>query len=221
MKKGSYLRDSDISLICDKFTAREFVFILLRYYASKDEKKKEHIDKITEKSSISAEQVKKLFDFLLSDNSLEELLKLQYDARSEDSPEINILVDSQYQNINNVSVGQKCNAMLIIALSDGDYPVIIDQPEDSLDIRSIWDDICSRIRNNKTSRQFIFTTHNSSLAVASDTDKYTIIESINGVGKITNTGAIDSSKIKEEVVNYLEGGEKTYSNKYRKYGFKL
>lgn len=221
MKKGSYLRDSDIFLICENFSARIFIAYLLRYYAVKEKDKEIYINKITEKCSINAEQVKKLFDFLLSENSLEELLKLQYDARSEDSPEINILVDSQYQNINSVSVGQKCNAMLIIALSDGDYPVIIDQPEDSLDIRSIWNDICSRIRNNKTNRQFIFTTHNSSLAVASDTDKYIIIESNNGVGKITNTGAIDSSKIKDEVVDYLEGGEKTYSNKYRKYGFKL
>ena len=221
MKKGSYLRDNDISLICNAFTARDFIFNLLRYYIIKEEDKKIYIDKITEKCPIGTEQVKKLFDFLLSDNSLEELLKLQYDARSQDSPEINILVDSQYQNINSVSVGQKCNAMLIIALSDGDYPVIIDQPEDSLDIRSIWDDICSRIRNNKTSRQFIFTTHNSSLAVASDTDKYLIIESKDGSGKITNTGTIDSYEIKDEVVNYLEGGEQTYSNKYRKYGFKL
>jgi hypothetical protein len=106
-----------------------------------------------------------------------------------------------------------------MALSDGNYPVIVDQPEDSLDIRSIWDDICSKVRKHKMDRQFIFTTHNSSLAVASDTDKYLITECINGQGRITNIGVIDTDGVKDDVINYLEGGNDTYKNKYQKYGF--
>ena len=149
------------------------------------------------------------------------LLKLQYDARAEDRPDISVLIESKYQPIEHVSVGQKCNAMLMIALSEGLCPVIIDQPEDSLDIRSIWDDICSRIRKNKINRQFIFTTHNSSLAVASDTDKYTVIECIDGKGHISKSGVIDSEVIKDNVIDYLEGGKPTYVSKYQKYGFKL
>jgi ABC-type multidrug transport system ATPase subunit len=107
--------------------------------------------------------------------------------------------------------------MLIMTLSDGVFPVIIDQPEDSLDVRSVWDDMCLKVRKGKDNRQFIFTTHNSSLAVASDTDKFTIIESDSNTGKIVFSGALDSSEIKEEVITYLEGGKRTYHHKAKKY----
>jgi hypothetical protein len=107
--------------------------------------------------------------------------------------------------------------MLIMALSDGRFPIIIDQPEDSLDIRSVWDDMCMKIRKGKDNRQFIFTTHNSCLAVASDTDKYIIVEGDARTGKVVMCGALDIPEIKEEVLKYLEGGRSTYSTKAEKY----
>jgi len=107
--------------------------------------------------------------------------------------------------------------MLIMALSDGTMPIVIDQPEDSLDIRSIWEDMCAKLRTGKEGRQFVFTTHSSSLAVASDTDKYIVLEADATVGKVVFTGAIDTEAVREQVIEYLEGGVPTYRSKYLKY----
>ena len=149
----------------------------------------------------------------------ESLLALQYRALPQDRP--SILYDiggGQFQSIADISVGQKCTAMLIMALSDGTMPIVIDQPEDSLDIRSIWDDVCLKLRESKELRQFIFTTHNSSLAVASDTDCYLILEGDANHGKIVHIGAMDHQPITSEVMRYLEGGDDTYKIKFKKYG---
>ena len=108
--------------------------------------------------------------------------------------------------------------MLLMALSDGAMPIVIDQPEDSLDIRSIWDDVCKKLRAGKEKRQFIFTTHNSSLAVASDTDCFLILEGSATHGKVVHVGAMDHSPVSDEVVKYLEGGSATYLLKFDKYG---
>jgi len=107
--------------------------------------------------------------------------------------------------------------MLILALSDGTSPIIIDQPEDSLDIRTIWEDMCSKVRKGKERRQFIFTTHNSSLAVASDTDKFTILEAGATSGRVMFSGSMDHAPVKDEVITYLEGGPDTYKIKFGKY----
>jgi ABC-type cobalamin/Fe3+-siderophores transport system ATPase subunit len=107
--------------------------------------------------------------------------------------------------------------MLIIALSDGSAPIVIDQPEDSLDIRSIWEDMCVKIRRGKEQRQLIFTTHNSSLAVASDTDKYLVMEADARHGKVTMNGSMDHAPVSDGVVDFLEGGKSTYRTKYGKY----
>ena len=222
IKKGSYIKDEEIDRIVDNIDSNEFVKRIIRYYVLQDEdEKKKEVDALAEGKDISSDTIKLLFDFLIKQMKIEDILEISYAYRAEDVPEIQLEIEEGiYEDINKVSVGQKCTAMLIIALSQGDMPVIIDQPEDSLDLKSIWEDMCKKIRNYKDNRQFIFTTHNSSLAVASDTDKYIVINSNATKGEIVNTGALDTKETKENVVNYLEGKEDTYIRKYNKYGFK-
>jgi len=162
-----------------------------------------------------------LADHLLNTKSYEELLLLQYKAIPQDRPEIKYNIgDNRQENfvlLKNLSTGQKCTAMIILALSEGTMPIIIDQPEDSLDIRAIWDDMCSKLRSIKEVRQFIFTTHNASVAVASDTDKFMIMTASATKGEIVLSGAIDNEDVRSEVIKYLEGGLTTYRLKYLKY----
>lgn len=218
LKKGSYLRDAEIEQICLNVSPYDFILNLLRYEASKDKDIK-YLQDIATKIGIEIERLQSLCDFLISQVPYEELLQLQYRAHPQDRPEIKFRLNNDtYELIRDISVGQKCTAMLIMALSDGKFPVIIDQPEDSLDVRSVWDDMCVKIRTGKEYRQFIFTTHNSCLAVASDTDKFIIVEGSANKGAIVFSGALETSAIKEEVIKYLEGGRLTYEKKALKYG---
>jgi ABC-type cobalamin/Fe3+-siderophores transport system ATPase subunit len=155
---------------------------------------------------------------LLSAIPYEELLSLQYRAYPQDRPQIlyNIGEDN-YEPISKISVGQKCTATLLIALSDGTMPIVIDQPEDSLDIRSIWEDVYTKVRGGKEKRQFIFTTHNSSVAVAFDTDCFLVIEGDATGGQIVFSGSLDHSPVGPEVLKYLEGVPETYQLKFEKY----
>ncbi len=216
LKRGSYLRDDEIVTITAKVNPRDFMISLLRYDATKETK---FLQGVSELSGIELKRMKILADFLLSTIPYEQLLALQYEAQPQDRPEI--LYDNgggNFQPLAKVSVGQKCTAMLLMALSDGKMPIVIDQPEDSLDIRSIWDDMCTKLRAGKEKRQFIFTTHNSSLAVASDTDCYLVLEGDASHGHLIHAGSMDHSPLDDEVIKYLEGGRSTYSLKYHKYG---
>jgi hypothetical protein len=93
----------------------------------------------------------------------------------------------------------------------------VDQPEDSLDLRTIWDDLCTKLRGAKDRRQFIFTTHNSSVAVASDSDKFTILQATADHGTVVFSGSMNAAKMKAEVISYLEGGKSPYFLKRQKY----
>ncbi len=215
MKRGSYLSDDDIQKICSSMPPKDFILQILRFDTSKNS----HLLKpIIEKTGLAAEKIEKLTNHLLSVSDYEQLLELQYKARPQDRPEIRYRVSNgRFELLKNLSIGQKCTAMLILTLSDGTMPVIIDQPEDSLDIRSIWEDMCAKLRTGKDGRQFIFTTHSSSLAVASDTDKFIVLEADATSGKVVFCGAIDTEEVREQVIEYLEGGIPTYKSKYLKY----
>ena len=176
---------------------------------------------MAQSAGLEPDQVKALADFLIENLAYEELLQLQYKVMPQDKPEIKYNVgDKVFMPLEKVSIGQKCAAMLIMALSDGAMPVVIDQPEDSLDIRSVWEDICLKIRGGKEQRQFIFTTHNASLAVASDSDKFVILQGEATQGRVLFSGSMDHSPISDEVLTYLEGGPTTYEMKYVKFDAK-
>lgn len=214
-KKRSHLKNDEISNICGTVSSKDFIRYILNYDLTPDKK---YIEKVAEMSGVKPERIKILYDHLLKSMEYEELLELQYKAYPQDRPEIKYNIGSdRYENLKKVSVGQKCTAMIIMALCEGNIPIVIDQPEDSLDIRTIWEDMCSKLRKGKEKRQFIFTTHNSSLAVASDTDKYVVLEADAHRGNVVFSGAIDNQVVREEVIKYLEGGKNTYKAKYRKY----
>ena len=229
LKRGSYLRDFKIEQLCDKITPNDFVLKLLRYDVAKIDKPEEassQIKSISESVDLPIEGIKALCDYLLQliynqELKYEDLLKLQYKAYPEDRPIIRYNIgdykNPKYEPLDKISTGQKCTAMIILALSDSKMPIVIDQPEDSLDIKSIWQDMCQKIRGGKQKRQFLFTTHNSSIAVASDTDEFLIMSGTASKGEIVFAGTVDNEKIRKEVIDYLEGGINTYKLKYLKY----
>jgi hypothetical protein len=215
LKKGSYLRDAEVDSICTKTDPGTFVRAVIRHQVFG---KISDLEELAKQVGIERDRMVTLANFLGNEFPLEQLLALEHKALPQDRPEIQYNVgEEKFEPLNRLSVGQKCTAMLIIALSDGSFPIVIDQPEDSLDIRTIWEDMCTKIRRGKDRRQFIFTTHNSSLAVASDTDKFTILEAGASNGRVMYSGSMDHSPLNEEVITYLEGGIDTYRTKFGKY----
>ncbi len=222
LKKGSYLKDFEIEQISSNIDPYTLINLVLYYVIRGDE---DYIQQIADTVKLDPERVKILVEFLVNNFEHEELLELQYKAMPEDRPYIayNVANDPQrtdFRPLSELSTGQKCTAMLIIALSDGNQPIVIDQPEDSLDIKSVWQDMCKKLRKGKETRQFIFTTHNSSLAVASDTDKYIIVEGGSSTGDFVMAGAMDQPSINDEVIKYLEGDLDAYNLKSEKYNIK-
>lgn len=215
LKRGSYLRDAEVQAISKNIDPTTFIRALVQFAVKKDPA---ILQDVASAASLEVERMKTLAEFLLGNMEYEELLQLQYKAMPADRPEILYRVaPDRYEALARLSVGQKCTAMLIMALSDGSMPVVIDQPEDSLDIRSVWDDMCKTLRSGKERRQFVFTTHNASLAVASDSDKFTVMEGDADRGRVVFSGSMDHGPVSDEVLKYLEGGPETYQMKYRKY----
>lgn len=177
-----------------------------------------HLASEAEISELWAERV---IEKLWAAEDFTQVLALQHNCYPEDVPAIRYRKSKTvYDELSELSIGQKCTALLIIALCDGAMPVIIDQPEDALDIASVWEDISTKLRRGKDSRQFILTTHNSSVAVGSDSDQFIVLRAGAQTGKVVATGAIDREDVREAVVQHLEGGNEPYKLRARKYNIR-
>ncbi len=118
--------------------------------------------------------------------------------------------------LNKTSFGQKCTAVLVVLLSLGNNPIIIDEPEAHLDSALIANYLVALIKEQKQKRQIIFATHNANFVLNADAEL--IIQLKNENNKIVaQSFMIESDAYKEDLLK-LEGGEKAFKDRERKYG---
>ena len=93
------------------------------------------------------------------------------------------------------SIGQRASALILFILTHNDTDVIIiDQPEDDLDNKVIYDEVLKVIRAMKMNTQFIFATHNG--------------ESIT-----YQSGNIDTRDSQQQIITIMEGGTEAFARR--------
>ncbi|WP_208363661.1 TrlF family AAA-like ATPase [Helicobacter pylori] len=118
--------------------------------------------------------------------------------------------------LNKTSFGQKCTAVLVVLLSLGNNPIIIDEPEAHLDSTLIANYLVTLIKKQKQKRQIIFATHNANFVLNAEAEL--IIQLKNENNKIVaQSFMIESDAYRDDLLK-LEGGEEAFKNRERKYG---
>lgn len=129
----------------------------------------------------------------------------------------------KFVNVLDLSLGQKVVAMLDFILGYGTYigdyrPLLIDQPEDNLDSQYIYKNLVRQLRDVKKDRQIIIATHNATIVTNAMTDQVCVMNSDGEHGWIERVGYPSEEKIKNSILNYLEGGKDSFKHKMHIYG---
>jgi len=142
--------------------------------------------------------------------------------------ELNTAPDGEaptWQQLSELSTGQKATAVLLLLLLESQAPLVVDQPEDDLDNRFITDGVVPIMRQEKRRRQFIFSTHNANIPVLGDAELIVGLsasgEAQEGHARVSgdHMGSIDSLQVRELVEEILEGGKVAFEMRRLKYGF--
>ena len=171
--------------------------------------------------------------------TLEKVLQQLFD----DWYNVHYVVKSGNDTIEEMSPGKKALVLLelLISLEDSKCPILIDQPEDDLDNRSIYYDLVQFIRRKKEERQIIIVTHNANVVLGADAEEVIIA---NQHGKDTEnatfrfeyrSGAIENDEIptdasgailpgilnkkgiQTQICDILEGGRTAFQLRQNKY----
>ncbi len=117
--------------------------------------------------------------------------------------------------------------LLYLALDDADdRPLVIDQPEENLDPKSVFDELVSLFITAKAKRQVIMVTHNANLVINTDADQIIIADAgphpAAGLPPITYVaGGLEDANIRKAVCNILEGGEEAFRERARRLRVRL
>ncbi|WP_279155030.1 Spaf_1101 family AAA-like ATPase [Thomasclavelia cocleata] len=175
--------------------------------------------------------LKEIYNIILSERNLKyfkQYLKECVNEIEDFTIEFNINTKSgdknivDFQDIKHLSLGQKVVAMLdfVLAYSEFSYdfrPLIIDQPEDNLDNRYIYENLVKELKKVKTNRQVIIATHNSTIVTNAMADLVIVMETKDGHGQVRKKGYPGEKFIKYEIVNCLEGGISSFNHKIQTY----
>jgi energy-coupling factor transporter ATP-binding protein EcfA2 len=101
-------------------------------------------------------------------------------------------------------------------------PLVIDQPEENLDPKSIFEELVPQFRAARKRRQVVMVTHNANLVVNTDADQVIVAESVQGAEGALPTisyrsGSLENPEIRALVCQVLEGGERAFLERERRY----
>ncbi len=142
----------------------------------------------------------------------------------DDTVSIALVVDGTPRDLAVLSGGQKATALLLLLFAQGGRPLILDQPEDDLDNRFVYEDVVGLIRLEKgvidsdRRRQIITATHNANIPVNGDAELVLSLADENGRCHVRTRASIDDSSVREEIRTVLEGGEEAFRRRAEKYG---
>ncbi len=127
----------------------------------------------------------------------------------------------ELKSMGQLSKGQKATALLLLLLSGSDAPLVIDQPEDDLDNRFVFNGIVANLRKLKGQRQIIVSTHNANVPVLGDAELIVTLEGDGQHGRpaADGIGSLDDKNIRAHAENILEGGPDAFNARQHLYGF--
>lgn len=156
---------------------------------------------------------------------------------------VHYIVISDGDQLAEMSPGKKGLVLLelIIELEKGNCPILIDQPEDDLDNRSIFEELRRFIKDSKKRRQIIVVTHNANIVLGADAEEI-VVANQDGAGTSNicrqfeyRSGSIENNEeaqendgpswpylykysIQDLICRTLEGGREALEQRRKKYG---
>ena len=202
-KAGSNFRTATVQKIASTMMPEDLVTAL----------RSKQVKTLIDRAGLSEEQARRVMT-ALADPTL--LMNLEI-VNLPDEPCISLKDGARNKPTNELSTGQKCTAILPILLLENEGPLWIDQPEDNLDNRFIFETVLESLRAVKGLRQIIFCTHSANLLVLADADRVFVMESNGERARLAKCGNVDECK--EEIVTLLEGGEKAFKERKKRYNY--
>lgn len=207
---GARLQASDLDLLVAKCHPISFVKQLLN----------QDLDTLSKQSQVDQVKLSRVCEIIFERNRLDDLYELQL-SDVEDVIEVMLMVEKgEYRQIEALAHGQKCMVVLMVALAEGEFPLIVDQPEDALHAPGIEEGIVSILRSRRGARQCIFATRNANIIVSADAEQILALDADAHHGELVGCGCLDKFDQKHLVIYHVEGGEEAFERRQTKYSLR-
>lgn len=190
--RGTGITDNKYQAICDKFS--DYTSIIENWILHDGDELKKIVS--------TSEYAK-----------LDERLKLQYKELLKQQVQNKVDIYYHGKLLRQHSIGQRASALILFILTqDSNDVILIDQPEDDLDNKVIYEEVITTIIQKKPYMQFIFATHNANIPVLGDSERVLVTE-FQETKIDVSQGNIDLESTHRQIVDIMEGGKEAFAKR--------
>jgi hypothetical protein len=134
-----------------------------------------------------------------------------------DEATLSVLTGDKYKTLTKLSTGERNAAIMVLLMNqEASGPLIIDDPEQHLDIASMTRMLIPRMTQLKTQQQIICVTRDEHILFSGDAEQVIATQSEERLEVIT--GDINNKEIQEQILEIFEGDRYALLQKIRKLG---
>jgi len=176
---------------------------------------------IEKRFGLTSGMAQRLVQWLMSDQ--ERIFQLET-LIPPDAVHVDLKVDDEFRPLDRLSAGQRATAILLLLFALRGRILVLDQPEDDLDNRFVYEDVVSILREQKglspgqERRQVIAATHNANIPVLGDAEQVVGLEVEDRHAKVVSRASIDDPATRTLIKRVMEGGDEAFSRRAEKYG---
>ena len=112
--------------------------------------------------------------------------------------------------------GLKALAIKEISFAASQLPAVTDQPEDAVPTTAIFENLVPTVREQRVSRQFIIASHDANVVVSGDMERVIVLPPEATEEPIV--GTLFDPSIRASAITLLEGGDRAFELRRRRYG---
>ncbi len=122
-----------------------------------------------------------------------------------------------WTNVSEASPGQRATALLALVLASGREPLVIDQPEDDLDNRNIYEEVVTLLTRVCASRQVVVATHNANIPILGDAEMILALDAAANRSRVLACGGLEDAEVADQSRQILEGGDEAFRARQSRY----
>ena len=205
--QGSYLQKEEFSRIVAKSHPVPLVKNILA----------ERFDDLASATEMERSKFERMHAIVVKRERVQQLYEVQL-TDVDDVIDVDLqLGTGEYRPLEKLSHGQKCMVVLMVALAEGDFPLLVDQPEDALHAPGIEAGIVSILRSDRGVRQCLFATRNANILVSADAEQIIALKADADQGEVAGTGSLDRFNHRQLVIYHVEGGAEAFERRNTMY----
>ena len=117
---------------------------------------------------------------------------------------------------NSLSEGLKALAIKEVSFAASQVPAVTDQPEDAVPTTAVFENLVPTFREQRVSRQFIVASHDANIVVSGDVERVIVLPP--DPSEQPGVGTLFDQPIREKAIALLEGGDRAFELRRRRYG---